>query len=773
MMPTLSQDSGAHTANAPTVCQVCLGDNAPCGCQRLPTMDGPQHGTGEPTDGAANQSSLPPTHRIPDRHADQGGAPPNRTQVAHDNSLSTALPPITSILDVEQQWARELDKEFQEFVETCILEHTELVQAVRATSDNGVQPRAKNDLTNWSSVKDMLALLAFAPDSTDPWKFLGVPREEGPFPRLDLLERRMQLGQRFASLCDATGWSQPDVAAAHAFAEQLRQAGQACITDLPRIQREKRKMRNRLVPRWLEPSAELCTFLHERTQQNNPSCRLALFLSNLQGVPLERFPRVTSTSDARLLYESVQASATGCASILQQFAGAGLMMWAPTEYSSITQLAATFHKFSLQPGASGSLQLLIPHDHYPGCETAAHIQHLWSHELMSPKWKNIVKQVEFLRQPTRCVLTGQIGPLHHMKSISIFSLSTSGEPCQSLTTQWRPTLATTGKFLALVIDCEKRKELTIHRALIGSRLRGLTGWEGPKRSLGNKGEDQRSTFIGYFNHPGVTDIDLQLYISILRRQPELQGVLIGPLNLFTEPGALLVEFGHTKALIDALEPVENIVLVSSRLALVTTPERSEHWCALLTRQLETDPLGAITKLRFRPSRHGGRAFAKPETLPSNIRQMKAKAASRPPAAADGTAHELQSTVRISEIPTGTPDDLLLYTIQQLGAAITVPFNQKTQQGPLNAYECRPTRDALGKWTGAIDFKCASQQELGRLYSKLQGSAIELNGTCCVLDITNSFLHLASSTASTSLMGVPTSEAPADVVPQTLGPPYLG
>jgi hypothetical protein len=676
-------------------------------------------------------------------------------------------------VDGGQQWAHEMDKVFQEYFESCILEHSELVQAVRATSNTTILPRLRSTLTDWLSVKEMLTLLAFAPDSADPWKFLGVPREEGPFPSLDMLERRIQLGQRFASLCNTTRWSQSDVAAAQAFTEQLKQAGQACVTDLPRIQREKRKMRNRFVPRWLEPSVELFTFLYGRTQQNDPSCRLALFLSNLQALPLEKYPRAVSTCDARLLYESVQTSATGCEDILKQFLGGGLMLWAPTDKSSVVQLAATFHKFSLQPGASGSLQLLIPHDHYPGCETAAHIQDLWSHELMSPKWNNIVKQAEFLRQPARCVFTGQIGPLHHMKSISIFTLSTSGEPCQSLTTQWRPTLATTGNGLALVVDCEKHKELTIHRALVGSRLPGLTGWDGPKRSLGNKGEDQRITFTVYFNHPDITEIDLQLYISILRRQPDLQGAFIGPLKLYTEPGALLTEFGHTKALTEALESIENIVLVSPRLALVTTSESSEHWCALLTRQLKSDPLGAIMKLRFRPSRHGGRAFAKPEALPCNIKQTKAKAAARPPPAADGTAHELQSTIQISEIPTGTPDDLLLYIIDQLGAAIGAPFRQKAQQGPLNAYECRPVRDAIGKWTGSIDFKCASQQEHGLLYAKLQGSGIELSGTCCVLDITNSFLNLATSAASAPHRPASTSEGPSDSVPQTLGTPYPG
>ena len=42
-------------------------------------------------------------------------------------------------------------------------------------------------------------------------------------------------------------------------------------------------------------------------------------------------------------------------------------------------------------------------------------------------------------------------------------------------------------------------------------------------------------FVGYFDRSIVPEFDLHLYISILRADPELQGALIGPMKLFTEP----------------------------------------------------------------------------------------------------------------------------------------------------------------------------------------------------------------------------------------------
>ena len=119
------------------------------------------------------------------------------------------------------RFTTEFESVFQQYIETHILEHAELVQTVRATSGSNNQPIQRGAPTNWTSLKEVLALLAFAPDSTDHWRFLGVPREEGPFPNLEMIERRIQLGLRFASISHSSTWPQPDMTAAKAFAERL------------------------------------------------------------------------------------------------------------------------------------------------------------------------------------------------------------------------------------------------------------------------------------------------------------------------------------------------------------------------------------------------------------------------------------------------------------------------------------------------------------------------------------------------------------------------
>ena len=44
----------------------------------------------------------------------------------------------------------------------------------------------------------------------------------------------------------------------------------------------------------------------------------------------------------------------------------------------------------------------------------------------------------------------------------------------------------------------------------------------------------------------------------------------------------------------------------------------------------------------------------------------------------------------------------------------------------------------------IEFECANAQELNAIYSVVQGSGIDLQGTCYILEIENRYLDLAAT-----------------------------
>ena len=436
--------------------------------------------------------------------------PTNSTQNKRANPYETVTTRIQELRISGDSRDRDIDAALQSYFEASILEHGGLIQAIRATSDSTKQLPNRSELRHWTSVSDALKLLAFAPDSTDDWRLLGISHAEGPFPTAELIERMAQLGRQLASVRHTASWSRTDAASAASFEDRLNRAVESCTRELPRLQRDKRKLHSRLVPGWLKTSADLLHLLHTRAQMAGQSHKLACQLSNIQKIPIQGHSQLIPPTEARLLYEKIHKSPAECEEVFRALGDGSITMWAPTERPSLLRLAATFQKYAVSPGASGSLHLLVPHDHYPECVTPDQTLDLWWHELLGQKWRGIVQCIEFLREPTRCVFTGDVCPLHRITVIAIITLSIGFPTFSSISTQWRTQLDIKWEGPAIIVDVPCGQEIITQRALNEKDLRGLRAWSGPLRSLGSVSNNQRSSFVGHFDGASVSDLDVQL-----------------------------------------------------------------------------------------------------------------------------------------------------------------------------------------------------------------------------------------------------------------------
>jgi hypothetical protein len=360
-------------------------------------------------------------------------------------------------------------------------------------------------------------------------------------------------------------------------------------------------------------------------------------------------------------------------------------------------------------------------------------------------------------------------PLHHIKAITMFTLSTVRESTMILSTQWRPTLLEDNGGLSIIVDCPEVEELKVHRALVATRFAGLVSWDGPRRSLASKGIDKRITITGYFKKSSITALDVHLYVTILRNIPELTNALIGSQSLFAEPAAMIVDFGHPRAMVASRDFIEEAIFVSPRIALVTSPKRTEEWCQLITLQLHSTPMDAITTVRFRKSR-GGRAWARPEALPTQIRSTKARAPLQTPSQLESSKQRLRTTIAISSVATGEVEALMSLIMHHIGSIIQNPFHRSTGTAPMRPYDWKPMMDATGKWTGRIEFECSNTEEIKAVYSKMQGCGIEIQNTCYILELENHLLDLPTTVPTTSDDSRPTI---ASFPLQTPYPPGLG
>ena len=123
-----------------------------------------------------------------------------------------------------------------------------------------------------------------------------------------------------------------------------------------------------------------------------------------------------------------------------------------------------------------------------------------------------------------------------------------------------------------------------------------------------------------FNASRVAPLDLRLYVDGLRRRPDLKDALIGSQSLFSDVAAKIANMTHPQALSSFYGLTEQVVLVSSGLAVLQTAGSHEQWQDKMTEEILSDPENAVNEVRFRPSRHGGRSWVRPALLTSTIRQ---------------------------------------------------------------------------------------------------------------------------------------------------------
>ena len=103
-----------------------------------------------------------------------------------------------------------------------------------------------------------------------------------------------------------------------------------CHEDLQRVIRlRKRQKAEAPIPRWLEPSPDLLAFLHLRGLRVQPPAVLALHLSNLQEVAIDKFTTALPVAQCRDLYAVLQKGAPKSQELLGTLAGKHTMMWAP------------------------------------------------------------------------------------------------------------------------------------------------------------------------------------------------------------------------------------------------------------------------------------------------------------------------------------------------------------------------------------------------------------------------------------------------------------
>ena len=118
--------------------------------------------------------------------------------------------------------------------------------------------------------------------------------------------------------------------------------------------------------------------------------------------------------------------------------------------------------------------------------------------------------------------------------------------------------------------------------------------------------------VEFWLPPHTATADLRQLLAGLRSQrwPDTS-VLFAARTLFADPTSPLVELTGASAVLKVAPLCQEALFVGPRLLTVTTEASREQWQAVLDDAWQADPAEAISRVKWRPSRMGGRVWAAP------------------------------------------------------------------------------------------------------------------------------------------------------------------
>ena len=231
------------------------------------------------------------------------------------------------------------------------------------------------------------------------------------------------------------------------------------------------------------------------------------------------------------------------------------------------------------------------------------------------------------------VSPGPAGPRHELRGLAVFTISTSlaREPPKILDLE-SPVVAI-APLPTYLVDFPSTLGAEV-MAVLCNNLGPSTTIGRIYRSPGHTAESPRGRVEVRFAC-NTSRLDQELLIRHARRALPA-GVCFASQDLYTEPGCLIAELGHADVVASIWAICSGALFLSKSTLLLTTEASAGTWQQAMDTMMRNDPDSAVYKLKWRPSRHGGRPFATPSALPARI------AATRRAKQTRGTASTVQA-----------------------------------------------------------------------------------------------------------------------------------
>jgi hypothetical protein len=490
-------------------------------------------------------------------------------------------------------------------VETAVFNHFEVVQAAQALRGSQVGLISRERLLGWPPLLRALQGLAFAPEAADHWHCLGIVPMEGPTPSEALIEQRAALARLLLSAATTATWPTGDCKQAAEADDRLEQARRLCLDDLREVLRRRPKKLGFMLPRWMELGKEALQLMHAVVEDEG---RVATQWSSILGTELAPLPGVMPPELARPLATSITHGGVEALIAMQHPA---VMLWAPADLGVLGRLLAAYVQYVVQAPRPGNIHLLIPLEVWTGCGNASAILDLWGHPVLSEKWRSVVRMTRFTSQPLEIVRSTASAPATVWKTLLVATLSAVDPYALPSMISVAEPLFKLAKGKVLVVDLPADL-LTSTRKKLADAVQCLSvAWADPVRSPAFSQDAPRLLLRGALPPGAITALDMRMLIGNLRALHLDPAVVLGSDDLFGDNASLLAEFSEPSNGVEIYQLCEDAAFLSPSRMILRTMASPEIWESKVEHMFAENPSSFVSRVRWKPSRCGGRTFAQP------------------------------------------------------------------------------------------------------------------------------------------------------------------
>ena len=506
------------------------------------------------------------------------------------------------------------------FIEEEILNHFDLVQA---SSADGTMAQSVEVVypQNWEQLRSLLSKLAYDSETQDPWRRLGLAMLDGPEPTAIIIGVRERSALLLSGLAEQAGWATTDTQRAVEFMQKVSEAARHCEEELPYVLKERRRLKVGKLPLF----KELGEFALRLVDQSRPQPD-ELLLTQWSNISQQARISAQSVADSRGIATLAEK---GDEKLWDWCCGKSVVLWAPQDTNALTRCLAAFLRRT--PGRRPfSVRMLAPIDLLPGMSTVEGVTDLWWHPLLGDKWAPLVREIIFTTMPLEMITSAPTGPRVRVSGLAVFHLRCEGPRTPPRLLNPHAPLLQLPVVPAIKLDVQALDLPKVIALLQAPPYVDLL-IRHPRRSVLSTKEVPR-VLVDIIIPASYTDLYTHMLFSQLQRQGLPNDAFWCHHSIFANGDAKILEVGSANNAHLFWELCSELVAVSRTKILVISDASAEIWTSVMDRAMQEDTSETHFKLKWKPSRNGGRTIATPTAttaaLAASRRQGNCVASSR-------------------------------------------------------------------------------------------------------------------------------------------------